>query len=199
MSKKEFLTTLAGRLEGLPQDDVKKSVDYYSEMIEDRVEDGLSEDEAVEALGSVDDIIGQILSEVSLPKLVKERVKPKRSLAAWEIILLVLSAPIWLPILLSVIAIVVSLYLIIWAIIATLYIADLSIALSGLMCLFAFVVFLTGGRVAPGFLILGIGLVCAGVSILLFFAFNLVTKGILILSKKILTSIKKCFIGKEKI
>ncbi|MBR4965050.1 MAG: DUF1700 domain-containing protein, partial [Lachnospiraceae bacterium] len=88
MNKAEFLMALRERLSGLPEEDFNKSIDYYTEMIDDRVEDGMSEEDAVACLGSMDEIITQILSEVSLPKLVKEKVKPKRALAVWEIILI---------------------------------------------------------------------------------------------------------------
>ena len=43
MTKQEFLRELWNRLTELPQEDVEKSLDYYSEMIDDRVEDGLTE------------------------------------------------------------------------------------------------------------------------------------------------------------
>ncbi len=44
-------------------------------MIDDKIEDGLSEADAVAALGSVDQIAAQTLSGVSLPKLVKNKSK----------------------------------------------------------------------------------------------------------------------------
>ena len=111
MNKAEFLAALRERLSGLPEEDFNKSIDYYTEMIDDRVEDGMSEEEAVACLGSMDEIITQILSEVSLPKLVKEKVKPKRALAVWEIILIIISAPIWFPIVFSVVTTILSAYL----------------------------------------------------------------------------------------
>ena len=75
MKKQEFLAVLRDRLRGLPQEDIQRSVDYYSEMIDDRMEDGLREESAVAALGSMDEIVSQILMETSLPKLVKAKVK----------------------------------------------------------------------------------------------------------------------------
>ncbi len=63
------------------------------------MEDGLSESEAIEAVGPVSQIVQQILMETPLPKLVKDKVKPRRSLKVWEIVLLVLGAPLWLSLL----------------------------------------------------------------------------------------------------
>ena len=37
MTKSEFLSALENRLSGLPKDDVQKSIDYYSEIIDDRM------------------------------------------------------------------------------------------------------------------------------------------------------------------
>ena len=196
MSKIEFLTALRERLQGVPEEDMNKSIDFYCEMIDDRVEDGMSEAEAVDALGNIEEIISQILSEVSLPKLVKEKVKPKRALKAWEIVLLVLGAPLWIPLLATVILTVLAIYLSVWSVIISLYAVDLSIAVSGLACIGVAVALLFDGQFVPAGVVFGAGLVCMGLAILLFFAFNLVTKGILWVSKKVLLGIKGLFIGK---
>lgn len=196
MNKIEFLTVLRERLQGLPEEDINKSIDFYCEMIDDRVEDGMSEAEAVDALGNIEEIISQILSEVSLPKLVKEKVKPKRALKAWEIVLLVLGAPLWIPLLATVILTVLAIYLSVWSVIISLYAVDLSIAVSGLACIGVAVALLFDGQFVPAGVVFGTGLVCMGLAILLLFAFNLVTKGILWVSKKVLLGIKGLFIGK---
>ena len=196
MNKIEFLTVLRERLQGLPEEDINKSIDFYCEMIDDRVEDGMSEAEAVEALGNIEEIISQILSEVSLPKLVKEKVKPKRALKAWEIVLLVLGAPLWIPLLAAVILTALAIYLSVWSVIISLYAVDLSIAVSGLACIGVAVALLFDGQFVPAGVVFGTGLVCMGLAILLLFAFNLVTKGILWISKKVLLGIKGLFIGK---
>ncbi len=196
MNKNEFLTALRERLQGLPEEDINKSIDFYCEMIDDRVEDGMNEEEAVEALGSIEEILSQILSEVSLPKLVKEKVKPKRALKAWEIVLLILGAPLWIPLVATVIITVLAVYLSVWTVIISLYAVDLSIAVSGLVCIGVALALLFDGQIIPCGVVFGAGLVCVGLSILLFFAFNLVTKGILWVSKKVLLGIKGLFIGK---
>lgn len=196
MNKNEFLTALRERLQGLPEEDINKSIDFYCEMIDDRVEDGMNEEEAVEALGSIEEILSQILSEVSLPKLVKEKVKPKRALKAWEIVLLILGAPLWIPLVATVIITVLAVYLSVWSVIISLYAVDLSIAVSGLVCIGVALALLFNGQIIPCGVVFGAGLVCVGLSILLFFAFNLVTKGILWVSKKVLLGIKGLFIGK---
>ena len=45
MNKQEFITSLYNRLSGLPQNDIENSIEFYSEMIDDRIEEGLTEEE----------------------------------------------------------------------------------------------------------------------------------------------------------
>ena len=97
MDKAQFLEELRGRLAGLPRSDLDERLQFYGEMIDDRMEDGLSETEAVAGIGSVDEVVAQIMEEIPLSKLVREKVKRSRGLKAWEIVLLVLGSPVWLP------------------------------------------------------------------------------------------------------
>ena len=60
MKKQEFLTALWKQLSDMPNSDVERSLDYYSEMIDDRVEAGMSEEEAVAEIGSVEEAAKQI-------------------------------------------------------------------------------------------------------------------------------------------
>lgn len=96
MDKQEFLSKLRAKLSGLPQKELEERLSFYSEMIDDRIEEGLSEEDAVKELGTVDEVAGQVIAEIPLSKLVKERIKPKRALNVWEIVLLAIGSPIWL-------------------------------------------------------------------------------------------------------
>ena len=86
MTKKEFLDELKKGLLGLPEEDITRSIEFYSEMIDDRMEEGLLEEEAVSAVGAVDEILSQILAEVPPAKIPKETIKTKRQLRVWEIV-----------------------------------------------------------------------------------------------------------------
>ncbi|MGN0593139.1 MAG: DUF1700 domain-containing protein [Ruminococcus sp.] len=198
MNKQQFLASLREQLTGLPQEDIEQSLDYYREMIEDQIEDGLSEEAAVEALGSVCEIASQILMDTSLPKLVKAKVKPDSHLKVWEIILLVLGAPIWLPLLLTVVVIIMTCYIVLWSVILVLYSVDISFAAGAIGGMAGFFLMLYTGHSGQAFLFLGVGLICAGLAVLLFFGFNQITKGIVFISKRIVLGIKSCFIGKGR-
>ena len=64
MNKQEFLMQLRKGLSYMPQEDIEERLTFYSEMIDDRMEEGLSEEDAVLAVGPVDDIISQYGGEV---------------------------------------------------------------------------------------------------------------------------------------
>ena len=196
MNKQQFLSELWERLAGLPAEDIGQSMDYYSEMIDDRMEEGLSEAEAVRAIGPVDEVVAQILMETPLPKLVKAKVRRKRSAPVGQIVLLILGSPIWLPLCIVALVIFLVCYLLLWVMVLVLYAVDLCVAAVGLSGLLGAFVQVFGGRLAQGAFLLGSGLACAGLAVLLFFGFNLVAKGVFTLSKKMLRGLKACFIGK---
>ena len=196
MNKTEFTEQLRAALKGLSEEDLKKSVDYYEEMIDDRMEDGIPEEEAVNGLGSIDEIKDKILKEIPITNIVKEKIKPKRSLAGWEIALLVIGSPVWVPIVLSLIITVLSIYMTFWIIILSLYVTDLSLFLSGILGIVA--AFMQTNGFATGLFLSGIGITLTGVSVLLFFGFNQITKWMFILSKKFLLWLKKLFVGEKK-
>lgn len=196
MMKADFLSALQENLYGLPKEDIQKSLDYYSEIIEDRIEDGLTEEDAVDALGTAEEIAEQILMDYSLPKIIKTKVKPSRPLKIWEIVLLILGSPIWLTLLLTVAIIILSVYIVIWSIIISLYSAVLSFAIGGICGIGSFAVFMFTGNPAQGVFLLGAGLICTGLTVLSFFGCNQITKYTIRLSKKFLLLVKSCFIRK---
>ena len=63
MTKNELLMELRACLWTLPNDEVQSALDYYSEIIDDQIEDGISEQDAVASLGSVKEIASQFLGE----------------------------------------------------------------------------------------------------------------------------------------
>lgn len=198
MNKKEFLEELRKGLSGLPQDDMEERLTFYSEMIDDRMEEGLSQEEAVAEIGSVKDIVSQIMSEIPLSRLVKEKVKPKRALRAWEIVLLALGSPIWISLLIAALAIVFSLYVVLWSVIICLWAAGLGIAGGSLGGILSAVILTIQGNFLQGAAVLGAALVCAGIFILWFFMCQQILKGVLLLTKKLALGFKYLVVGREK-
>ena len=199
MNKKEFLAALRAGLAGLPEADVQHWLDFYSEIIDDRMEEGMTESEAVADVGCVHDIVTQILSETPLPKLVHAKVKPKRPMKAWEIILLVLGSPVWVPLACAAVLVLLAGYAVLWACIITLYAVDLTAALGGVAGLVGSLLLAPSGELAARVFLLGAGLACLGLAVLLFFVFNQISVWILRLSKKALLALKFRFVQKEAV
>ncbi|MBQ4599955.1 MAG: DUF1700 domain-containing protein [Clostridia bacterium] len=197
MSKQEFLAQLRNGLSGLPQDDIEERLNFYNEMIDDRIEEGLSESEAVHAIGTVNDVVAQILADTPLTKLVKEKVKPNRGLKAWEIVLLVLGSPIWLSLLIAAFAVILAAYIVVWSAVVTLWSIEASLAACSLGGMVSAVVFALQGNGLTGLAMLSVGICCAGLSVFLFFGCKAATNGIVLLTKKTAFGMKTLFVGKE--
>jgi len=63
MRKFEFLEELKHRLSKLSDCEIEKTASFYAECIDDRIEEGMTEEEAVCALGSIDSIVKEILMD----------------------------------------------------------------------------------------------------------------------------------------
>ena len=197
MTKQKFLDKLRAKLKGLPKKEVEETLSIYSEMIDDRIEDGKSEEEAVADTGSVKEAISQILSEIPMSKLIKEKVRPKRKLSALEIVLLVLGSPIWISIIAALFAVVVAVYASIWSIVVSLWAVFAAFVGSSFGGIVSGIIFICTGSLFSGLAIIAASLVLAGLSIFMFFGCVASTKGMAILTKKIALFVKKCFVKKE--
>lgn len=197
MIKQEFLAQLRKGLSGLPQNDIEERLTFYSEMIDDQMEDGVSEEEAVSAIGSVDEIVAQVVAETPLVKIAKERIKYKRKLSTGEILLLLLGSPIWLSLGVAAFAVILSLYISLWAVIISLWSVFASFAGCSIGGVLMCVILAVGENGASSVAMLAAGIVCAGLAIFMFYGCKAATKGTLILTKKLAIWIKNCFIKKE--
>jgi uncharacterized membrane protein len=197
MNKQEFLLALRGALAGLSEADIRASLDYYTEIIDDQMEEGITEADAVASLGSVVTVAEQILMDMPLPKLVKARVKPKRRLRAWEIVLIAVGSPVWFPILLALVIVVLAVYIVLWSVVISLYAADLSLAAGALAGIAGCAVLAATGSIPSALLFVGAGLACAGLAIFGFLGCNATAKGVLQLGKLIWRGIKSCFVRKK--
>ncbi len=199
MDKYVFLECLRDKLSGLPQEDINRSVDFYSEMIDDRIEDGMSEEEAVADIGSVDDIVAEILRTTPLAKLVKEKVKPKRKLHAWEIVLLAVGSPLWLSLGIALLCIILAVYIVIWAVVLSLICVNIALFATAL-ALFACVAgFALQAEIPEMLMCMGAALIVGGLALLMTLGIKGTIKGTVWLSKKIVLGIKSCFIRKGEV
>ena len=199
MNKQDFLAGLRSGLSGLPPEDIEERLTFYGEMIDDRMEEGLSEEEAVAAIGEVSEIVRQTVADTPLAKIAKERIRPKRRLKTGEIVLLALGSPIWLSLAIAAAAVLFAVIVSLWSVILSLWAVFASLAVSAVAAVPAGAFFAVGGHGASGLALLSAGLVCAGLTILLFFGCQGAMKGLLLLTKKLTLWTKNRFIKKEEV
>ncbi|MBE6604920.1 MAG: hypothetical protein E7639_04360 [Ruminococcaceae bacterium] len=198
MKKHEFLAALEKGLAGLPAAEIAARVAFFGEMIDDRMEEGLSEEAAVAAMGAPDEVAAQIVKEMPLGTLIKEKIKPRRRLETWEIVLLVVGAPLWVSLLVSLISGIVSLYASLWSGIASLWAAFGATVASAVGGVLASLPLFFVEDPAKGLFLLGSGVAAAGVSILLFYAALFLTKGLVRLTKACALKLKYACMGRSE-
>ena len=121
MTKKEFLTRLRRSLSSLGRVEVKDSLSFYGEIIDDKIEEGFSERDAVASIGDIEEIVAQILKENGIEKKPGKR----KSLTSGQVLMLILGFPVWLPLLIAGIAVMWSLEIAIWAVEIPLFILSI--------------------------------------------------------------------------
>ncbi len=180
MNRSTFLASLRQVLREYPKDTIDRTVDYYDEMICDRIEDGLSEDEAVSAMGPVEDILR------GMPPLSPPVVKQApRRMKAWEIWLLALGFPVWFPLLVAFACVALAVFIVLQSCVICLFAAELSLAAGAICGIFMAVYDLFGLHIAQALAKLGAASLCAGLTILLFRPILRSEKALLRLMKRI--------------
>ena len=198
MNKREFLSALEKKLSGLPIGDAYERINFYTEIIDDKIEEGKSEEEAILEIGSIEDITAQIIDDIPLVKIAKEKIKPKRRLKTSEITLLAIGSPIWLSLLISAFAVIFSLYVVTWSVAVSLWAVFVSLVACGVGGAIIGIVYIVIGNGIVGALMIGTGLVCGGFAILLFFGAKVITKCVVYFVPQIIFSIKKSLLNKEE-
>lgn len=200
MNKQEFLNELESKLYGLPDSDIQSSLDFYSEMIDDSIDDGLSQEEAIFKIGTPQEIAKQILINTPMIKLVKKNIKPKRRMCTWEIVLLCVGSPIWLSLFIALLAVVFSVYVSLWAAVVSLWSSWVAVDGSVLgLIISAANLFINGQNTVEGIALIGAALFLVGFSIFFFFVCKTSTKGMIWLTKRITFFIKSCLLRKEEL
>ena len=194
MTKNEFLAELECALSGLPEDDIREHISFYSEMIDDKIEDGIAEDEAVREIGSAKEIASQIISDIPFSRIVKEKVKKSPRPRALVIVLLILGFPVWFPLLIAAFSVLFSLIVSIWSIVISFWAVFASLAGCSIGGVIGGAVTMIFQSLSAGLVLLGGALVCAGLAILAFFGCKWLTKVTALLTKHTFIGIKKLFL-----
>lgn len=210
MNKYAFMAAVREKLGDMPHEDIERSLEYYSEMIDDRLEEGFSEEEAVAAMGTPEEVAAQIISEKSDDKSKSTRADKngdsvnkaslwrRHKFQVWEIVLLVLGIPVWFPLLAAATVIVLSVYIVVWAAVIVFYAADLCFAVFTFIALATSLSIFMTGLIPQACMALGFVFISAGGAILAFFACNAVVKAVVSVTKKSFRGIKILVSGREK-
>ena len=193
MNKKEFLHELRSSLRGLNDDDIDEKISFYSEMIDDRIEEGYSEEEAVSEIGTVDDVILDVAKDAKLIRLLRQKVRPKRKITGFEIALFIIGFPLWFPLLLTFVLLAPIFIFLFYILDFVFFTVDLSAGAAGVWTIIVTcILLLKGSEFSVGYL--GMGLISLGFSVLFFFACIRFAKVSLRVTRKGLIGIKSWFI-----
>ena len=185
MTKLDFIMALYDKLSDMPHSEVEERVNFYSEMIEDRMEDGLSEEEAVAAVGSVDEVAAQIKGEAGTDNLNKDKKSESKKgrMSALQITLLALGSPIWLSLLIAAFAIIISLFAVLFSLVVSCFAVFGSFVGVSFYGIAFGIAWMLSGKAISGLALFGVGIFLAGLSIFAFFASKALTKLSVRLSK----------------
>ena len=196
MNKTDFLYSLRMKLSQLPHSEVEKHISYYEEMIADRMEDGMTEYEAVASLEDVSVIAERILQDTPITTLVKTKVKPKNGWTTAAVIAAIIGSPLWLALLIALAAVVIAVVASLWGAAIAVIAVVAAIVLTGVLLLIA-PFFMIGSSLPVMFMCFAGGLGIIGVALLGFVGIKYLIRGITALCKAIGRGVKSVFIRKE--
>lgn len=196
MKKDEFIARLRKNLSGLPKDEREDRVSFYSEMIDDKLADGYPEEEVIEDLGTPEEVAKEVIGDTPLRTIIKERVKPKRSLKGWEVVLLVLGFPLWFPLVLTVFILFLSGFIVVWSLMIALLAVDLALVVGGIGSIVIGIMTIQSKGMTSAAFIAGAGMAVTGLGIIFILSTKGILKGLGKLTKKMLVGTKNMVVGK---
>ncbi len=180
MNKHQFLDSLRACLAGFPPEEAERTLAFYAESIDDRMEDGVSEWEAVAAMGSPEEIARELAGSLPFGTIVRERVRS----GGVPLVLLILGSPLWLPLLLAAAVVVFAVYVSIWSLIAAAFSVVFALAVSAVALLIYGAVRCFSLGFYPSLMVFGLALFAAGLALLLAPLFGSISKGLLRLTRR---------------
>ena len=167
MNKTQFCALLENKLKPyLSPKEMYKTLNFFEEMIDDRIDEGLSEEEAVSQLGDIDIIVDQILDEHNIGKKQTKlvwRFVPRKIPTEFGFIITVLLLPVWI----TIFALGASLFIVILSIIFSIVLTIIAIFIGGILLILKSPFYLIYERNISYFLdTLGFGFVNTGIGLI---------------------------------
>lgn len=204
MCRQEFLYSLNSILCNYPSNEVEKCLEYYNECISDRMENGMSEEEAVADLGDIYSIADNIKMEMPITTLVRQKVVASRDSeesipkkrSAPRTVFMIIGIIFALPFIIAFLGIIFAVIVTLLALIPTFFCVTLALGISAVACLVAGIISIVMADSLSLFLYLGASLICASLTILFALITAWVTKGVKKATVGIIKGIKKMLIKK---
>ena len=140
MSKEEYLARLQQALAENSISGADQMIEFYGEMIDDRMEEGMTEEEAVASMENVYTVAEQAKIDQPITTLVTTKVRKSHEKAKKEgrgtlwTVLVIIGSPVWVPLLAAFFIILLSLYVAMWAIVAALFVVEIALGASAVAC-----------------------------------------------------------------
>lgn len=131
MTRDEFLGRLGELLSCLPAEQVEETKAFYAEAIADRMEDGMSEEEAVAAMGTPGEVAEATLDD--LPAVPRAIARTRRRSTALLWVLAIVGSPVWVPLLAAFAAVAVTVYICIWVLALCVWIVAAALGGAGIV------------------------------------------------------------------
>lgn len=176
MTRDEFMGKLDLALSHVKDNERRDTLDYYREMIDDLVESGLDEEEAVSRMEDVESIAASFVTEE-----ISDSDKKKSAL---KTTLLILGSPIWISLLLAFLSCAFALLAALVAVAIALVVAEFAIGLSG-AAMFIATIPIAIQNAASGAFVFGCGCILLGIAMLAYAPLRKLILKTLVLAKRI--------------
>lgn len=164
MSEKEYLKKLKRRLSPLKKNDRDSLLDFYKEMIEDKMENGKTEYEAVSELEPVETVAERTLDEYGINRN-DPKVKLKTRLSPLAIVLIIVGSPLWIGLAAGAVGAAVGLLCGALAVVVSVVVACVCLTLCGPIVFVSGIVRLFTD-VGSGLIAMGSGLVATAIGVI---------------------------------
>lgn len=166
MTKTDFINSLKEKLYKIEAKDVDVTISYYSEMIDDYVDSGYSEEEAINKMGSIEQIISEYETSNQDVDKASNETKLYRNILLTNKVLIVLILLLLSPIIIAAFGVFISLVACFFAVLLSTWVVDVSLAISSVYSLIMALFSISNNALSVIFY-LGCMLVMGSVSILL--------------------------------
>ena len=196
MTKKEFLAKGRKALSHLPKEELEERLAFYSEMIDDRMEEGLSETDAVMQILKSEETVAHLFLDESFEE---EKDEEKKGMGEGaKTALIVAGSHLWFALTVAAVVLWISLAATAFSVVVAVWSVFISFAVTAPVSILGGIVIALFGRPLAGVAMVGVGLICAGLAVFTYYGAKAVGKGGWWLVKKSVAAVKKCFEKKEK-